>query len=163
MDCVQSDKWGARWKWLPHLHVELGWQFISGQTADNGRVPSDPAFTPAALAPSLSQGTSVMQQSYLSEVKELSQQEGEEALFHFISFIVSLHCNKVTHGVFSKSHHSWNVLSRVFLLIKYVGEKIIFVHIDLFHSFLWFLRSSESITHFKIWWNLETLLPEKCA
>ena len=61
LDGLQSAERGARWKCFYHLHVELGLavQLVSPvQTADNGREPSDLAFTPTALAFSLSQGRS---------------------------------------------------------------------------------------------------------
>lgn len=47
----------------------------------------------------------LMQWSYLLELKEHSQQKkGEEALFHFIAFIVNLDCTKSRTGCYSQSH-----------------------------------------------------------
>ena len=127
LDCFQSDERGARWKRLYGLHVELGLavQPVSlTQTEDNGRESSGLAFTPAALTLFISgqkHRLGLMQwSSYLLELKEYSQQkEGEEALFHFISFIVILDCTQSRTGR-SQSHIIPGITSWLFLLTKCV-------------------------------------------
>ena len=127
LDCFQSDEKGARWKRLYGLHVELGLavQPVSlTQTEDNGRESPDLAFTPAALTLFISgqkHRLGLMQwSSYLLELKEHSQQkEGEEALFHFISFVVILDCTQSRTGR-SQSHIVPGIASWLYLLSKCV-------------------------------------------
>lgn len=143
LDCFQSEERGAKWKCLQCLHVELGWQFSEWVPPREQTMGGSPLTWPSLQLPfslfisGQNNRLDVMQwSSYLLKLKEHSQQkEGEEALFHFISFIISLDCSKVTHRVFPKPHNSWHILSTVFLLTKcaciifvYICTYIFFIH-----------------------------------
>lgn len=99
LDCFHSDERGARWKCLDGLHVELELEVQLVSPAQTQTMGESPLTQPSSSCPGSlfvsgqKHRLGIMQRSYVSELKEHSQQkEGEDVLLFYLIYI-NLDCS----------------------------------------------------------------------